>query len=61
MARSLAVRKVARPPRILLDLAEGKLGQDEVDAVRAWLLAGGLTEPPEQLLERALASARAGV
>ncbi len=41
-------------PRILIDLAEGRLTADEADAALAWLAAEGLDDPPPGVVNRAV-------
>jgi hypothetical protein len=41
-------------PRILADLADGALGDDEVNAVADWLLATADEEPPPWVVNRAV-------
>ncbi len=41
------------PPRLLIDLAEGRLESSEIEAVEMWLRADGLVAPPPWVLRRA--------
>ena len=41
-------------PRILAELADGTLGDDELDAVVDWLTVTGDEEPPSWLVNRAV-------
>jgi hypothetical protein len=43
-------------PRLLQDLAEGKLDESELEALAIWLTAQGLTETPGQVLAYGLAA-----
>jgi hypothetical protein len=52
---SLADRPTS-PSRILIDLAEGRLGESELDAVAAWLGASAPAEAPEHLVKLALST-----
>ena len=47
--------------RILLDLAENQLNDDELDALAAWLAADQLTAPPALIEQAARARASAVV
>ena len=46
-----------RPSRILLDVAQGKLDEGELEAVAAWLAATAV-EPPVEVLERGIGVGR---
>src|SRR4051812_14572539 len=41
-------------PRILADLADGELGDEEANAVANWLLATAEEEPPSWVINRAV-------
>jgi hypothetical protein len=43
-----------QPPRLLQDLAEGRLEEAEIAALVDWLTAEGLVETPAELLTRGL-------
>jgi hypothetical protein len=49
-----------RVSRVLIDLAEGRLDDSELDAVTAWLSASAPADLPERLVELGL-NARTGV
>ena len=48
------LNRTSRPSRILADLAEGRLDDDETDAVALWLGASGPAELPEDLIRLGL-------
>ena len=54
------VRRVLRPTRILLDIAENRLDEDELEAVGAWLQASAPADPPADLVKRAIIGVSAG-
>jgi hypothetical protein len=54
MPKSALVDRVAGPSRILLDVAEGNLDEDGLEAVAAWLIAGAPDAVPEHVIERGL-------
>lgn len=42
------------PSRILINLAEGRLDETELEALATWLSAEAMEEPPVAVLERAV-------
>jgi hypothetical protein len=48
----------ARPSRILVDLAEGWLDDNEVEAVAEWLSASAPAAPPQHVVELGLRARR---
>ena len=51
----MAVRHSDFPPRILVDLATGRLSGEEIDSIAEILSAQAITSPPEWMIERASA------
>jgi len=49
------------PPRVFVDLADGRLAAPEIDAIVEMLRVAAMFEPPEWLLEQASAIGRVGV
>jgi len=52
--RTTSLSRPAQPSRILLDLAQGELDEQELAAVAAWIKASSRAQPPQDLVDRAL-------
>src|SRR4051794_3906515 len=51
----MALWRSNHPPRILMDLAMGRLSVEEIDSIADIFSATSLTSPPEWMIERAAA------
>jgi hypothetical protein len=58
MPETPLANQTARPSRILVDLAEGRLAQAELDAMAAWISASAPRVLPERLIKLGVCAPR---